>query len=199
MLIGLDFDNTLANYDTAFLEAARARGLAAAEFTGLKTEVRDHIRQSPAGDEGWQALQGYVYGAGIGGAMLFDGVTAFMRTARQRKARIVIVSHKTEFGHFDPQRVNLRTAALDWMRRHGFFDRGGFGIAQSDVFFTGTFEEKIATIAALKPDCFVDDLPDVLAALPAAINRILFGRSDSQIASVAAAPDWRRVTELVFP
>ena len=47
----------------------------------------------------WQQLQGYVYGAGIDGAVLFDGVDAFLRRCRGDRTRGFIVSHKTEFGH----------------------------------------------------------------------------------------------------
>ena len=86
MLIGLDFDNTVICYDAVFLDAAKKRGLLPASFVGTKQQVRDTIRLAPGGEIEWQKLQGYVYGAGIGGAKLFPGVDAFLRRARVETA-----------------------------------------------------------------------------------------------------------------
>src|SRR5258708_33248098 len=73
MRIGLDFDNTIIRYDDVFLQAARDRGLLGRDFVGTKQQIRDTIRALPGGEVKWQALQGYVYGSGIGGAALFPG------------------------------------------------------------------------------------------------------------------------------
>ena len=113
--IGLDFDNTIITYDDVFLSTARERGLVGADFTGRKQAIRDAIRLLPDGELSWQKLQGQVYGKGLAQASMFEGVDAFLRRCLLNKVPVVIVSHKTEFGHHDPDRVNLRDAARDWM------------------------------------------------------------------------------------
>ena len=50
---------------------------------------------------------------GIGGATLIPGVDAFLRRCRTEGCAVSIVSHKTEYGHYDPDRVNLRDAARE--------------------------------------------------------------------------------------
>ena len=60
-------------------------------------------------------------GRGVTRAAMFDGVEAFLLRCKQENVPVVIVSHKTEFGHHDPERVNLRQAALEWMTAQGFF------------------------------------------------------------------------------
>src|SRR5882757_2518580 len=140
--IGLDFDNTLITYDDVFLAMARERGLAASDFSGRKQAIRDSIRLLPDGELSWQQLQGQVYGKGVARATMFDGVGSFLRQCKRRNVPVVIVSHKTEFGHHDPERVNLRQAALDWMTAQGFFNE--YGIARENVYFEGTRQEKIA-------------------------------------------------------
>jgi len=70
------------------------------------------------------------------------------------------VSHKTEYGHFDPARVNLRDAALSWMRQQGFFRQDGFGLPIENVRFAATRSEKIEQIARLGFTHFIDDLPE---------------------------------------
>ena len=117
--IGIDFDNTIITYDDVFCATAKRCGLINADFIGRKQAVRDAIRLLPDGELAWQRLQGQVYGKGIAEAKMIAGVEAFLRRCHAKGCAVVVVSHKTEFGHFDPERVNLRQAALDWMSAHG--------------------------------------------------------------------------------
>ena len=126
--IGVDFDNTIINYDAVFLAAAKRLGLVAPGFGGGKEQVRDVIRELPDGEHAWQRLQGHVYGTAIMDAVMFDGVEAFLRGCRAKGYPVSIVSHKTSYGQFDATRVNLRQAALDWMTAHGFFQAAGIGL-----------------------------------------------------------------------
>src|SRR5271170_5679937 len=106
--IGIDFDNTLIDYDRVFVAAAWQRGLIGPEVAGTKRAVRDAIRRLPDGELTWQRLQGHVYGAGIGGAVPFAGAADFLRRCAAKGAAVFIVSHKTRYGHEDPARVDLR-------------------------------------------------------------------------------------------
>src|SRR5262249_32890063 len=98
--IGIDFDNTLIDYDQVFRAFARERGRVGPDFSGGKDELRRAVRALPEGEEAWQRLQGAVYGSGIGGAVMFEGVDTFLRRARAAGHEVLIVSHKTEYGHF---------------------------------------------------------------------------------------------------
>src|SRR5262249_1037886 len=152
------------------------RGLIEADFRGGKDDVRRVVRALPGGEETWQRLQGAVYGSRIAGAVLFEGADRFLRRARAEGHDILIVSHKTQYGHFGPARVNLRQGALEWMEQKGFFSLEGFGLAIENVRFAATREEKIAQIAALGFTHFIDDLPEVLddATFPHDVVKILF-------------------------
>jgi hypothetical protein len=199
--IGLDFDNTIIRYDDVFVAAAVARGLVPMDFTGNKQAVRDTIRLLPDGEIDWQKLQGHVYGRGIAGASAFDGLDSFLHRARRSDAHVVIVSHKTEFGHYDPDRVNLRTAALSWMKAQGFFAPGGFGLTRENVHFAATRAEKLARIAALGCDVFVDDLEEVLTDpdFPAGVRQILFSEHAEQIGKpYQLCRSWPAIEQAVF-
>ncbi|SVC06430.1 uncharacterized protein METZ01_LOCUS259284, partial [marine metagenome] len=106
---------------------------------------------------------------------MFPGVAPFLIRCRQRDNDLFIVSHKTEFGHFDSTRTPLRGAALSWMESKGFFEKSRFGLAKENVFFAGTRSEKVEQIARLKLDIFIDDLEEVFAeeGFPP-INKVLF-------------------------
>jgi hypothetical protein len=199
--IGLDFDNTIIRYDEVFVQAAVERHLLPAGFQGNKQTVRDAIRLRPRGELDWQRLQGHVYGKAIGGATAFDGLDSFLRRAREAGASVLVISHKTEFGHYDPDRVNLRTAAMTWMEARGFFSADGFALARADVHFAATRAEKLARIRALRCDVFVDDLEEVLtdAGFPEGVTRILL----SEHAQPNGLPyhvcrSWHAVEQVVF-
>jgi len=174
--IGIDFDNTLIDYDAVFLGHARALRLLKEDFRGGKEAVRAAVRGRPDGEQDWQRLQGLVYGSGIRDAVMFEGADAFLRRARSEGHEIVIVSHKTQFGHFNAARIDLRAAARAWMSDNGFFSEDGFGIHPDNVLFETTRSEKIERIAQLACTHFIDDLPEVLddPNFPSGVAKVLF-------------------------
>jgi hypothetical protein len=203
--IGIDFDNTIISYDAVFRAAAKRIGLLANESIinesiGCKRAVRDAVRLLPDGELTWQRLQGHVYGKGIAGATLMPGFNVFLRRCKIEGCAVSIVSHKTEFGHYDPDRVNLRKAALDWMAAQGLFD-SIHAIAPKDVYFESTRAEKLARIEALSLSLFVDDLDEVLTdpGFPAPVRRILFGEAEQRPnAPYLVCRTWHEVEHLVF-
>jgi hypothetical protein len=198
--IGIDFDNTLIDYDEVFRTLAHARGLVGPGFRGGKDAVREAVRRLPAGETQWQRLQGEVYGRGISGAVMFEGADTFLRRARAEGHEILIVSHKTEYGHFDPARVNLREAALAWLGQKGFFQDDDFGMAAADVHFAATRAEKLEQIARLGCTHFIDDLPEVLddPAFPAGVVKILFTNGVLDSARSGAFAHWRDIADAVL-
>jgi len=198
--IGLDFDNTIITYDDVFLATARERGLVNASFSGRKQAVRDAIRLQPDGELSWQKLQGHVYGRGLAQAAMFEGVDSFLARCRDENVPVVIVSHKTEFGHYDPERLNLRDAAREWMIKHGFFGDAGYGIAPADVYFESTRQDKLARIAQLGCTHFVDDLEEVLAdpEFPSGVERILFTPETPAPGPYFVCLTWRDIEKQVF-
>ncbi len=202
MRIGIDFDNTIIGYDDVFLAAARDWGLIDAAFRGRKQAIRDAIRLLPDGELAWQRLQGHVYGQGVGGASMFDGVAGFMRRCRQERCQVLIVSHKTEYGHHDPNRVNLREAALGWMRTFGIIGDGEFSIPVEQIFFENTRGDKLSRISALGCSHFIDDLEEVLTdpAFPMGVTRLLFSDCAAVVPDgrYVVCPTWRHIEEQVF-
>ena len=195
MRIGIDFDNTLIDYDRVFLEAARAQGLVPVDFAGAKRAVRDAIRLLPDGEPIWQRLQGYVYGAGIGGAVPFPGAREFVARCAREGVATFIVSHKTRFGHFDPARVDLREAARGWLDAQGVLQT----IPAGHLYFEDDRGHKIARIAELGCTHFIDDLEEVFADpnFPAGVRRILIAESGAESCDTLCG-DWQDVATAIF-
>lgn len=181
--IGIDLDNTIIDYDDAFVTVGVEIGLLR-QGAGLRTkdEVKSFLVTPERGEQDWMRLQGQMYGRHIAKAQLYEGVAEFFHSMRSKGVRLSIVSHKTRTGHFDAD-VNLWDAARDWLDQQGFFLASGFGLDPNDVHFLETRDEKVATIAAIGCQAFVDDLPEVLLhpAFPAQTER--FWLAGNKIAS----------------
>jgi hypothetical protein len=151
MRIGIDFDNTIACYDGVFYAAAVERGLIPVALPTDKTSVRNYLRTIGREDD-WTELQGYVYGA-----------------------RMDLVSHKTRTPYRGPA-YDLHQAAREFLTARGLNDPQLGGILPERVFFELTMAEKVARIASLDLDAFIDDLPEVLAdtEFPRGCRAILF-------------------------
>jgi hypothetical protein len=202
LLIGIDFDNTIANYDEVFAAVAEHEALLAPSTATTKSEVKAAVLALQESERGWMRLQGRVYGAHMHRATIFDGVADFLRECKGRGIEVSIVSHKTMFGHFDPDQVNLRDAARTWMTNQGFFGSDKFGIDPKNVFFESTREEKVARIDTLKCDHFIDDLVEVLdhPGFPARTQAHLFApRADAAIiGGFRAHGDWSSIRECLI-
>lgn len=177
--IGIDFDNTIICYDKVFAAAAHRRGLMPDGWTGSKIEVREYLRAQPGGELGWQGLQGWVYGKGISGAEIYPGVQEFLDACRQAGSDVYIVSHKTRLGHQDPDRVDLRAAAGDWLRATGLIGGENPALRIDDIYFEDTQAAKVERLARLNLDVFIDDLADVFEQphFPRDVRSILFDSS----------------------
>jgi hypothetical protein len=197
--IGVDLDNTLADFDTLFREAAIAGGLLPAAFAGGKTEVRAAVRAGPGGETAWRHLQGRVYGPLMEGAPLFAGAAEFLVACRVRGDRVFIVSHKTRLGHGGT--ADLHAAAFSWLAAKGFFAPRGFGIGLADVFLAPDRAAKLARIAALDLSHFIDDLPEVLddPAFPEGPRRLLFAPLGGASARAGAVcRSWPEIQTAIF-
>jgi hypothetical protein len=134
--IGLDFDNTIANYDQAFPEVARIRGYETKTLN--KRDLKLDLLNQPDGDTAWQKVQGLVYGKYIDLASLYPGVFEFVLRALSGDNQVFIVSHKTQLGHFDESRTPLRQAATNWLINQKLVGDSDLNIKLQNVFYAET-------------------------------------------------------------
>ncbi len=191
MRIGIDLDNTIIRYDRVFAEAAR--DLLPDGFSGTKRQIRDALRaRGESGELDWQRLQGKVYGALMPMAEPMEGVREFLARCRGEGIPVFVVSHKTMYGHHDPDRVNLRDAALDWLEAFGLFEPGGLAVPRGNVYFEDDREAKIARIAALECTHFIDDLVELFLenGFPNDVEKILYAPGPSPEGPFRAFGTW---------
>ena len=100
MFVGLDFDNTIADYGSLFTKVAIQSDLIEKGWNGSKKELKEFILNKTNGEESWMELQGKVYGKFMNEAEVMPGVINFLMHCKRWKVPVCIVSHKTEYGHF---------------------------------------------------------------------------------------------------
>jgi hypothetical protein len=173
MLIGLDFDNTIVSYDSLFHKVAVEQALVPSDLPKSKLMVRDYLRKVN-NETAWIEMQGYVYGARMVDAAAYPGVIEFIKHVRDKGISMAIVSHKTKHPFLGPK-YDLHDAARGWIA-NVLLDGVQNLIEPDHVFFELTKEEKIARIADIGCDYFIDDLPEILLmpGYPKNLKRILF-------------------------
>jgi hypothetical protein len=173
MLIGIDFDNTIVNYDGVFHRVAVEQGVVPQTLAPNKVAVRNWLREADK-EELWTEMQGYVYGTRMNDAEAYPGVLAFLKWAKSAGIHVSIISHKTTHPFLGP-RYDLHAAAREWIETF-LRDQAGLLVAPENVYFETTKDAKWARIASTNSTHFIDDLPEILLAetFPASAKRILF-------------------------
>ena len=194
MLVGVDFDNTIVNYDALLHRLAVERGLASADLPATKRSVKAVL---PPQD--WALLQAAAYGERIAQATAFPGALEFFRHARERGVECAIISHKTERPLAGPD-TDLRAAALGWMRAARIV---GELLDEDHVHFGATPAEKVEHVRRVGCTHFVDDHADFLTEpeFPDGVARILFDPAAEQErvpAGLERACSWAEVERLVL-
>ena len=167
MIIGIDFDNTIINYDEVFYLVAKERFQLHQSIPINKVAVREFLR-STGNESSWTEMQGYVYGERMNDAKIFPGFLSFLNLAKNNGHIIYVISHKTKHPVLGPK-YDLRKAAYDWISANTCLNH-------ENIYFESTKEDKIKRISSLKCDAFIDDLPEILESefFPVDTRRLLF-------------------------
>jgi len=198
--VGLDLDNTIIDYTIPLNAALDLHGyVASAPLEGvLSKEIAKQVVLERDGDEGWQRVQGWIYSTGIDSAEAFPGVHEFLVRCSIAGDEVHIVSHKTEFGHFDTSGRSLRDAAMSWLVANDVVGDEPWQVAPSRVYFESTQDDKITRIIALGISVYVDDLSEVLSHpnFPIAVRGLKFG-SQGASDGLEIVGSWREVADAI--
>ena len=168
--LGLDFDNTLIDYDEVFYEIAIDKNLIPKNIEKTKIEVRRYLKDQ--GKENlFTLLQGEVYGSKITLAKQSKGMLETLKMLKKQEVELFIVSHKTLHPYAGPK-YNLHLAALKWLTQNNFFDTNELDFKKENIFFELTVEDKIERIESLGVTHYIDDLTKILELISPTINRI---------------------------
>ena len=173
-LLGLDFDNTLVDYDDLFHKLAVEKELIEHSVPANKQLIRDYLREQGKNEE-FTLMQGEVYGKRILEAKPMTGMTDALWKLKQKRIEMVLISHKTKIPYKGP-RYDLRAAARSWLLKYKFYNDNFLGWKEEQIHFEDTKEEKIERIKNLGCNAYIDDLNEILARLPTTMIRIHYNK-----------------------
>ena len=78
MRIGIDLDNTIANYNSSILNLAIKLNYVPLDWKGNKLETKKYLLAKTNGQENWNKLQGQIYGPFMKKAKIFNGFLKFL-------------------------------------------------------------------------------------------------------------------------
>ena len=197
MLIGLDFDNTIVDYDDLFFHVAKQEKLIPSSIKSTKLAVRNFLRENDK-EKAWTELQGLVYGKEMHKALAFSGVIKCLFLLKSRGIELAIISHKTKYPYLGP-RYDLHCAAKNWIDTNLVFKKAPL-IKPDLIFFKETIKEKISLIAELNCSVFIDDLPEILTHLdfPENVQKLLFDPKKSHVTpdKCITVSSWNQISKL---
>ena len=198
MHIGIDFDNTIVNYDDVFYKYDTAEKLITPGIKANKYHIGNTIRKLPDGNQKWTLLQGKVYGEYILEAKPMHGVKRFLQECLKRAIPVSVVSHKTQYPALGP-RVDLREASIAWLRSQGLFSE--YGLAPERIYFADSIDEKISIITSVGFNLFIDDLDIILAHknFPLNIRKIYLSKHKAiNSKDIVQLKSWHSIRKYVF-
>ena len=195
-IIGLDFDNTLTNYDNLFYQTARDLALIPQNIKSEKVAVRNYLKSINKEDE-FTFLQGKVYGERIAEADQAKGMYEALIDLQFKGYKLKIVSHKTKYP-IKGYKYDLRKGAIDWLRKNKIFNKNGLNLKRDDIFFESTKELKIERIFKEKCEIFIDDLPEILNLIDPRIDRILYSpKNDNNKYNFKKIQEWAELSSIL--
>ena len=195
--IGIDFDNTIVNYDNSFYELALEKNLIKPNIEKSKKAIRETLYKEGKDSE-FTLLQGEVYGPRILNASPSEKSLEVIKKLSKLGANIFIVSHKTKFPYAGPK-YNLHEAAKKWLDHYSFLSTKGANIREDRIFFNISKNEKINKIHNLKCHYFIDDLHEILNMIDTNIIKILYNtyQGSDKYKFNLISNDWKLVGDFI--
>ena len=112
MLIGVDLDNTIINYESVFKHILN-------ETVSIKDSYKQTLKKKlqSVSLNTWTKIQGEVYGKYIYKAKLSNNFQNFLDFTKKNSLKVIIVSHKTKFPIIG-KRINLHNTALNFLNNN---------------------------------------------------------------------------------
>lgn len=194
MIIGIDFDNTIADYTGVFHRVGVKLGWLPKEVGHTKEDVKAYFIN--AGNEPkWTELQGIVYGKEINRARPYEGCLDALRQLKTKGHELVLISHKTRHPIIG-EKVDFHIAAANWLKCNKFIHSEDAPFSHNALFFNEQLDLKISKIAELNCDFFIDDLKKVLdhSAFPNNCKPIFFSPHKKEENCIS---HWKEVIDII--
>jgi hypothetical protein len=171
MIFGIDFDNTIVNYDLVFKSILKKEIKLKNKNLNSKKNIKSFLIKNNRLKE-WKNIQSKVYSIHIFKAGVNKEILKLMKFLDNKKINFYIVSHKTLYPYVG-KKINLHKLSRKWLKDNIFNKKNNFK-KKYKIYFEKTKIQKIKRIKILKITHFVDDLDEILNKIPKKINKMKF-------------------------
>ena len=199
MKIGIDFDNTISNYDEVLFKIALKKKIKIPNQNLFnKNFFKKAILKKTSSMEEWKKIQSLIYGKLMYEARINRGFSNFILLCKLKEYEIFIVSHKTQFAHYDKEKIDLRKSSIEWMKKNKFFNKKYLNLLSENIYFENTLTDKIKRIKKIDCDYFIDDLEKVFdhKLFPGNTKKILFNKTYHDKRYNYIANTWDKITDI---
>ena len=174
MIFGIDFDNTIVNYNLVFKKVFKLKKKIKKKNLNTKEKIKNYLINKNYYND-WRNIQSLVYSKYLFEASLNYEILRLLKYLDKKNIKFYIISHKTIYPYVGGK-VNLHKLSLNWLRLNIFNKKNKFK-KKYKAYFETTKQKKIRRIKSLKITHFIDDLDEILKKLPNNINPIKFDNS----------------------
>lgn len=193
--IGVDFDNTIVIYDNLFYRLAVEQNLIKGDTKKSKESVRKSLIEQNQEDK-FTIMQGEVYGSKIHEAEPAENVLKELKKIKDKGCQISIISHKTKHPYKGPK-YDLHESAIEWLKKHKFFDQTFLNLRREDVYFEETKERKIERIKKLGCTHYIDDLYSIVEMLDGTQIKAIHYTNDAQSKANYRMKNWSDLESII--
>jgi hypothetical protein len=192
--IGIDFDNTIINYNLVFYKIALKKKLINKNINKSKSSVKEYLLNNNKYNE-WVKLQGEVYSKYLDQATIYPYCLGVIRHFVSKGFRVVIISHKTKFPYLG-KKVNLHKPAFLWIKNK-IVKKINF--EKKQIFFCSSKEKKINEIKKQKCSLFIDDLEEIFLHqnFPKNCLKILFNNK-KESKKINMTNSWLDIKKIIY-
>ena len=111
MLIGIDLDNTIINYDPVFKSILINKNIKTKNIKNYKKKLKNILNPVE-----WTKLQGNIYGNKIINAEIYCNFINFLNFTKKNNIEVAIISHKTKYPYIG-KKVDLHKSAKKFLKK----------------------------------------------------------------------------------
>ena len=173
MIFGIDFDNTIVNYDKIFKNILKKKIKYKKKNLNDKDSIKKYLIKKNMISK-WKSIQSDVYSNYIEYATPNKEIIKLLKYLDKKKINFYIISHKTLYPYVGKKK-NLHKISKNWIKINVFNKKNNFK-KKYKYYFENTEFKKIKRIKNLRITHFVDDLKKILNKLPNYIVPIHFDK-----------------------
>lgn len=186
--IGIDLDNTIINYDSAFKRVLLKTKKNFDKRLCTKKSIKNFYHKKKLHNT-FTVLQGQVYGEFIFEADIYAGFKNFQNYCYEKNIQLHIISHKSKFPILG-KKIPLRLQAKKFLKKKKIL-----GDKIKSIKFCDSLENKIQSIDKLRPNIFIDDLEIVLEKIKSKnMKKILFNSKNQKFICFS---NWNKIKNFV--